>query len=378
MKENEVQPTNSGRPEEEAGQDRELSLETDQDTTEVREMDPVTDSNPEKETVQVKASNSDAADSSSRNNGGNKGWMVASMLLAAALIIVLIFPPFGKDSGTEAVATVNNVEITKDKLYESLVEAGGQQTLNSLITEELIQQEVDKNAIKVTDEQINENVEALKAMFGSEDEFQNALASSGMTLDDLKQQAKTEVELTQLLGDKVAVTDEEVKEMYETYKDSFATPEQVRASHILVETEEEAKEIIKQINEGANFADIAAEKNQDATAQTGGDLGFFSAGQMDEAFEKAAFSMEVGELSQEPVKSSFGYHVIQVTDHKDATNPTYEDKKEDLRKQLVSSKVSEQYSTYVQELKDKAKISNTLEEKAAEEAETTKEASAAE
>ena len=77
------------------------------------------------------------------------------------------------------------------------------------------------------------------------------------------------------MGDKIKVTDEEIKQIYDQYKDSFATPEQVRASHILVETKEEAEAIVKRLKEGADFATIAKEKNQDATKETGGDLDFF-------------------------------------------------------------------------------------------------------
>ncbi|WP_327204739.1 peptidylprolyl isomerase [Paenibacillus sp. DMB20] len=148
-----------------------------------------------------------------------------------------------------------------------------------------------------------------------------------MTMDNLKEQTKMQLEITKLLGDKVKVTDDEIKKTYDQYKDSFATPEQVRASHILVDTKEEAEKIIKQLKDGADFAAIAKEKNEDATKETGGDLDFFPKGKMDPAFEEAAFKLKKGEISSEPVKSSFGYHVIKVTDRKEATNPTFEDKK---------------------------------------------------
>lgn len=300
-----------------------------------------------------------------KGNGGgsSKGWMIASLLLAAALIVVLIVNPFS-NNGKEAVATVNDTEITKDDLYNKMVEAGGQQTLEALITEELIDQEVAKKSIAVTDEQINEEIDALKSMFPSEEAFNQAMASSGLTLDMLKEQTKRQVELTQLMGDKVKVTDEELKEFWDQYKDNFATPEQIRASHILVDTKEEAEEIIKQLQDGADFATLAKEKSKDpGSKENGGDLNFFARDSgMDPAFEDAAFKLEKGKFTTEPVKTSFGYHVIKVTDHKEATNPTFEEKKEDIRKQLVSSKVSQQYYAYVEELKGKAKITNTLEQ----------------
>ncbi|NMO96518.1 peptidyl-prolyl cis-trans isomerase [Paenibacillus lemnae] len=361
MKENENQPSNDRQNEELLDQDREhnpdvLTSSDHNGTFDNERVSP----------VQGAASGSPGypEERQGGGSGGGKGWMVVSLLLAAALIVVFIVRPFGKETGNEAVASVNNVDITKDKLYDSLVEAGGAQTLDGLITEELLKQELGKKSIQISDDEITQEIESVKSMFPSEEQFNTALASSGMTMDDLKDQTKMQLELTKLLGDKVNVTDDEVKQMYDQYKDSFATPEQVRASHILVETEEEAADIIKQLDEGADFAAIADEKNEDGTKGKGGDLGFFAEqGQMDPAFSEAAFKLEKGAHSKEPVKSSFGYHVIKVTDRKEATNPTLEDKKEDLRKQLVSTKVSEQSGPFLQELKDKAKITNTLEEK---------------
>lgn len=387
MKENDVQPTNSGRPEDDFGQaqDQNPNVTPDPVTPEENEnlpetpdsdrnsdtnLDPVRDDltplddTTEQTTVSPGTITSDGGVNQAPPAGGgsgSKGWMIASIVLAAALIVVLIANPFAKDTGKEAVATVNNVDITKNNLYDSLVEAGGEQTLQALITKELVKQELDKKSIVITDAQVDEEVASVKGMFPSEEEFNTALSSSGMTLDNLKEQTKLQLEMTQLMGDKAKVTDEEVKEIYDQYKDSFATPEQVRASHILVETKEEAQAIIKELQGGADFAAIAKEKNQDATKETGGDLNFFARDSgMDAAFEEAAFKLKKGELATEPVKSSFGYHVIKVTDRKEATNPTLEDKKEEIRKQLVSTKVNEQSTAFMQELKDKAKITNTL------------------
>lgn len=386
MKENDVQPTNNGRPEDEFGQAQEQNPNTTPEPVTPEENDMITetpdsdrnsdsvrdDLNPlDDTTVQssesqavgvVSSDNNDNNQPPAASSGGNggKGWMIASIVLAAALIVVLIVNPFGKKNGGEAVATVNNVDITKDKLYDELVKAGGEQTLEALITKELVQQELDKKSIVITDAQVNEEVESVKKMFPSEEAFNTALTSSGMTLDVLKEQTKLQLELTQLLKDKIKITDEEIKSTYDQYKDSFATPEQVRASHILVETKEEAQAIIKQLDEGADFAAIAKEKNEDATKETGGDLDFFSKGQMDPAFEEAAWKLEKGTYSKEPVKSSFGYHIIKVTDKKAATNPTLEDKKEEITKQLESTKLNELTPAYLQELKDKAKITNTL------------------
>lgn len=297
----------------------------------------------------------------SSGGGGNKGWMITSLVLAAALIVVLIVPPFGKSSNNDAVARVNNVDITKNSLYEEMVKAGGPQTLDGLITMEVIRQAMEEQSLTVTEEDLNKEIDALKASFPSEEDFNTALGQAGMTIDDLKEQATTQIQLKKLLGDKVQPTEEEIEQTYEQNKDRYATPEQVRASHILVETKEEAEEIEMQLKEGADFAEIAAEKNEDATKDRGGDLNFFGRGEMDPAFEEAAFKLAVGEISG-PVQSSFGYHIIKVTDKKEATNPTFEEKKEEIREELINQKVYEQANGFVQELKNQATITNTLED----------------
>ncbi|QCT03348.1 PpiC-type peptidyl-prolyl cis-trans isomerase [Paenibacillus algicola] len=357
MKENESQSSLGGQNEENLEQEQKpVSSVEEQELHEVRRAE----ADGSQEAISSQPVQEEAR--AGGNGGGGKGWMVASIVLAAALIVVLIVRPFEKDTSSEPVASVNNVAITKQDLYDSLVEAGGEMTLDSLITEEIINQEVAKQSIEVTDAEVTAEIESLKSMFKSEEEFNNVLMQNGLTLDILKEQSMEQLKMKKLLGDKINVTEDEVKQMFDQVKDNFSSPEQVRASHILVETEEEAKAVIKQLDEGADFAAIAAEKNEDATKDKGGDLGFFQeVGQMDPAFSEAAFKLEKGTYSKEPVESSFGFHIILVTDRTEAVNPTLEDKQEALRTQLETSQAMQQSETYIQELKGKAKITNTLE-----------------
>lgn len=286
-------------------------------------------------------------------------WMAVSGVLAVALIIVLIYPPFG--GGKETVATVNGTKITKDDLYNELVSLGGTSTLDNMITMELIDQAAADANVTVTEEDVNAEIESLKTQFGGEEMLNTALAQSGMTLDDLKENTEVQVKIRKILEPQTTVTDEDISTYYEENKDSFATPEQVRASHILVATKEEADEIKKELDEGADFATLAKEKSTDSSASNGGDLGFFGEGDMVEEFEKAAFSLDINEIS-EPIKSDYGYHIIMKTDYKEATNPTLEDKKEEIREILVDQQVSELSSTWLSDLRTNAKITNKLEE----------------
>jgi len=122
------------------------------------------------------------------------------------------------------------------------------------------------------------------------------------------------------------VTEEDVKARYEVEIITLPAEEEVRASHILVENEDEAKKVIARLDEGEDFATLAQEKSTDgSSADTGGDLNYFSKGQMVEAFENAAFALSVGEYSKQPVESPFGWHVIKLTDRRTKGPPSLED-----------------------------------------------------
>ncbi len=152
---------------------------------------------------------------------------------------------------------------------------------------------------------------------------------------------------------KVEITEDEVKEFYEQNKQFLAQPEKLRASHILVEEEDKAKEIIENIKGGADFAEQAKEHSTCPSSENGGDLGEFPKGSMVTEFEEAAFGMQVGDVSDEPVKTQFGYHVIKLVDRKEASTPEYEEIKDQLRDQAKLAKQERIYFQTVDELKSK-------------------------
>lgn len=146
---------------------------------------------------------------------------------------------------------------------------------------------------------------------------------------------------SEFVGDKVAkaVTEAEVRARYD--KEIAAAPavNEVRASHILVKTEDEAKAIIADLDKGGDFEAIAKEKSQDpGSGASGGDLGFFGPGRMVPEFEQAAFALEVGQYTKEPVKSQFGWHIILVTDKRPETPPAFEQVAQQIRSILLREK----------------------------------------
>ena len=129
-----------------------------------------------------------------------------------------------------------------------------------------------------------------------------------------------------------AVTEEQLKARYDAEIAKITPEDEIRASHILVETEDEAKAIIAELDKGADFATLAKEKSKDpGSGQMGGDLGFFGKGRMVPEFEQAAVALDVGQYTKTPVKSQFGWHVIKLVEKRKQPLPTFEQAKEQVR-----------------------------------------------
>ncbi|GGF92624.1 peptidylprolyl isomerase [Paenibacillus abyssi] len=290
-----------------------------------------------------------------------KIWIGISFVLCALLVAMIAFGPEGKKAeSSEAVATVNGVAIGKDKLYDALVGQGGTAALENLITEELIRQEAEKANVTVSESDIDGEIGKIRVDYPSDEEFQSVLQQNGLTEEVLRKQIKIQLEMRKVLEPQIQVTDEELQQYYDQHKDSLGTPEQVQASHILVGTQEEAEQILEELKQGADFAALAKEKSTDpGTKDNGGDLGYFGRGAMDPAFEEAAFALDNNEISG-VVQSSFGYHIIKTVDHKAAVTPTFEEKKDEIREDLINEKLYNLSGTWLQEIRTAAKIDNKL------------------
>jgi peptidyl-prolyl cis-trans isomerase C len=151
------------------------------------------------------------------------------------------------------------------------------------------------------------------------------------------------------------VTDADVKARYDKEVAALPKQEEVHARHILVKTEDEAKDIIKQLDAGKDFAELAKEKSTDPNKDDGGDLGYFSHGRMVKEFEDAAFALDKGTYSKTPVKTDFGYHVIKVEDKRDAPPPPFDQVKDQVRQLVMRDK----YLALLNDAKAKSKIDIT-------------------
>lgn len=261
----------------------------------------------------------------------------------------------------EVVAKVNDVEITKDELYEFLVAQYGSEALNSLISEKIVDLEVEKQNIKVTDEDIQAKIDNLKASYGGEAAFNSALDYYGYTMDALTEDIKMNIKIEKLITPNITISDEEMQNYFEQNKDLLDQQEEVWASHILVETEEEAKEVKEKLSSGGDFSELAKEYSLDESNKDyGGDLGFFGRGEMVSEFEDVAFSLAAGEIS-DPVQTKFGYHIIKVEEKREAKEANYEELKQDIREILLNSKLPEAYNTWYQEKLNEYNIDSYLE-----------------
>jgi foldase protein PrsA len=245
-----------------------------------------------------------------------KKWAIAVSMAAA----ILTLSACNNDSNVIVETKAGN--ITKEEFYNEMKARFGKEVLRDLIHEKVLSKE-----FKVTDKEIEKEMNNLKEMYGMQ--YELAVQQNGeeairnmVKLDLLRQKAATK---------NVKVTEEELKKYYDEYKPK------VKASHILVDDEKTAKEIKEKLEKGADFAKLAKEYSKDTgSAANGGDLGWFGPGKMVKEFEDAAYSLKVGEIS-DPVKTDYGYHIIKVTDKEE--KKSFEEMKDEIEFEVKKSKL---------------------------------------
>ena len=343
--------------------------------------------------------------------------MKGKKLLATLAISAVLFAGCGLKSG-ETIITVNDTKITQGQFDEMLdkqanngmVKALGidvksdknsfiylllkERVTNELIVKALLEQEMAKRGIKVSNKDVDDAVKEIIDKLGSKDQLDTMLKDNGISASQFRKDLKEEVKMKKLakeLGSS-SVSDAEAKKFYNQNLDKFKRPERVRASHILISVNpEEITEIVKsdaknkslddnaikaKVNEEikakeakvnqllaevkkdpSKFAKIAKENSEDTnSAIKGGDLGFFNAKEMVPEFSKAAFSMKPNTISDKPVKTQYGYHIIMVTDRAAASVTPFEKAKPDIKGYLENQKQLELLDNLTESLKKNAKI----------------------
>lgn len=290
-----------------------------------------------------------------KNKKGFKAWfnnltleqlIVGGVVIIAILLIVLIFVSTKNtktSKGDDIVAKLNGKVITADELYSELKTQGGRSILTSMIDEYILDKEY-----KTTDEMkktAEATVKSYKSSYGKS--YKTFLSNYGISDDSelkniLIQQSKQEKVVEAYI--KKNITDSEMKSYYDNNIKG-----DIKASHILISVDEnatdadkekakkKAEEIIEKLKNGEDFAKLAKEySDDDESKKDGGNLGYFNTGDMVEAFEEAAYKLSVDEYTTEPVKTTYGYHIIKKTGEKE--KPSFEKSKSTIIEKIVDDK----------------------------------------
>lgn len=246
--------------------------------------------------------------------------------------------------------------------------------LDQLIGYKLLTQEAAARRLAINDAEVETAVSQIRGSFPTEDAFKKAIADQGMTLDAVRGQTRNDLLITKVLQaevePKITVAEKDITDFYDQNKGRFAEGEAVRASHILVRVQENAdakaraqarakvESLLKRVKAGggADFEKIAADTSEDpVSAAKGGDLGFFSKGQMVPAFENAAFALPPAAIS-DIVESPFGFHIIKMIEKRAARAVPLDTVKAQIKDFLVQKQRQDRAQAFVDQLKSKGKV----------------------
>lgn len=312
-------------------------------------------------------------------------WVIRGVLAGLVVASLVIFGGCEGDLPQDSIAQVGQSFIsTKDfeelrSLYEAVGRAPDKDTQEDeyrrfeqgvaeyLVQLEVLRQEASTLGIDITDADIQASVAQIKQMFqGSETKFEEALKKQGLSLEQFTEQAREQLLIVRTkaaVTAEVKVTEAEVKAYYEANPDDYIQPEEREVRHILVAVsskdgapagqaewdaaKREAGKIRSEIQNGADFRATAEKYSDDqATRASGGKLGAVTSGQTVPAFEQAVFSLKKGQLS-EPVKTQYGYHIIEVTEIRPEEPLSFDRVKEGIRAALLEQKTEQAWRTWL-------------------------------
>jgi len=316
----------------------------------------------------------------------------------AAVCLLAVFSFLAAGCGANVAATVNGKTITSAQLEEEvnnakkMLEQRGvrfdakegqqmldllrQQVLDQLIREELLLQEASRLKIEPTDKQVEEEIKKFRGEFESEAKYKQFLAANGLSEPKLKDYVKKGLAVQAVqekaLQNLEKVSEAKAKEYYDQNKDTFTVPEQFQVRQILipivgegqkaqVEAKVEAANILARLKKGEDFAALAKEKAQGAASAA--ELYTFSRGETDPELEKAAAALKPGEISPEPVKTGYGYHLLKLEKVIPAQVKPFPEVKDEITAFLEDQAKQKAFADYLADLKSKAAIEIKLKEK---------------
>jgi peptidyl-prolyl cis-trans isomerase C len=315
---------------------------------------------------------------------------LVSLLLAVALSTLSCEPaqPVANiEPESKKVAVFEGGEVTLGEVMEFAAQAGMgelspgspqyeamiQQIMPTLIDFEIAKAYAEEQGITVSESEVNQEIETIKdqiseqaraqgANMGREEAFDQALQQAGLTKEELRAQLRDQLPV-QKVQERVAggaePSQEEVQRFYEENKElQFTTPERRCARHILFNKDQRAKaeEVKSQLQNGADFAELAREFSQDpGSAEKGGDLGCLGKGETVPNFEEAVFDAKQGEIVG-PIETEFGYHIVEVTDIRQQSTQPLEEVEGQIREQLAADIRAEEFTSWVQKQKEQRDV----------------------
>jgi peptidyl-prolyl cis-trans isomerase C len=241
--------------------------------------------------------------------------------------------------------------------------------LTTLISSKLIYEKAVASGMKITDAEVQAEIQKISKDFKSDAEMNAALAAEHMDRTKLQKNLQQSLLIAKYIEEnitkKIAITPDEIAKYYSAHPSEFQHPDIVRTSHILIipagDTPEQdalakkkAEALLARIKKGEDFAKLARENSMDGSASQGGDVGFASKDSLAAEYGEAAFSLPVG--SMKLIKTQYGYHVLKVTDKKAEGLSTLEEAKDQLTQFLKNEKSQSETTRLINQLRDQAKV----------------------
>lgn len=301
---------------------------------------------------------------------------LSKLITGIVVVLVILLVVFGAKTflkpstettiSSDTAVLINGEEITWSQLnavYNRLTEEqrnviSPEAFLNQTVDQTLVKQEVEKSNIQVDEAELDNLLDRVSSQF-SEEGFARRLEAQGLTLADFRQQLATSIQINELFAQNInelKITEEDLQQFFNTNIENLGTPDRVRASHILLNTSEDAEFVLSKVKAGEDFDELAKQYSVGPSAPLGGDLDFFAKGMLLPEFEEAAFNLNVGETS-EVVQTTAGYHIIKVTDKRPTEEANYEELKPLIKFNLMDSKVRSfqgKIGDYIRQLRDSA------------------------
>lgn len=255
-------------------------------------------------------------------------------------------------------AKVGDEWITVEDVLTQLLDYYGEEILDDLISRKVVFQEAERLGVTVSDEEIERELRHFRHGYDSDELFAEALMKQvGITEEQLREEIRYYLLIEELATKDIVITDEEIEEYYEENTDAFYEPTRFHLHRIIVDTEAEAKEAIKEIEEGSSFEAVAVERSIDMiTSSSGGDLGVVTSNDyfIDYDVIQTAETIEIGTIS-EPIETVDGYVIIKVTEREEGYQAPLEEVRETIRREIALKQV-EDLSIFLEQLKNQAGV----------------------